>query len=224
MTTKGEIADRILTTLRRDSKDRFLSRRYVLNILEEKMTFLLSQKLRDRSLYRESNLYTTLECYEFEEIENIKCDIIEFRRCESIMKGKKKLPTLIYSRYGDSINYISNLDVSIEITETNPKKYINDKKRRSYKPKPMYYIKDGFPYLVDTKMEVGEINLLTLDTERAEEVTCKGKDKCKPSIDYEFIGSDKLRDIAVQQTLQEIAGTFLQIQPDENPDNNENSL
>ena len=223
--TKNEIATRIITTLRQNYKDRWLSKRFVLHILEEKMRFLLSQKLRDRSLFREENLMSQINCYEFKKVDKLKCDIIEFRTCNHVMKGTKKLPELLYSRYGSSIRMITNLDQSEEIKPTNPKDYIRDRKRKYYNYPPGYYVRDGYPYIVNSDIEAGFIELITLDTKRVAEIDCESEvGSCKAATDYDFISSDKLAEIAVQQTIQEIAQTYIQIQPDEKPDNNENSI
>lgn len=223
MSTKGKIADRILTTLRQTHKDREMSRRYVLYVAEEKMKFLLTQKLRDRSLYRESNIYTQINCVEFEKIDVVKCDIIEFRTCNSVMRSRKKLPEVIYSRYGDSIRMVSNLDHSITIDKTTPNDLVRNRNRKGYNKKPFYYITDGYLYLVNTEMEVGYIELLTQDTKTAEDLDCGcTKNECKSSLDYPFIGSDKLVEVAIQQTLQELMGSYMQVRPDENPNGLEN--
>lgn len=225
MSTKKEIADRILTTLRQTNKDRFLSKRFVLNIAQEKMKFLLSQKLRDRSLYRESNIYTNINCVEFEEIDTVECDIIEFRMCKSIMKSKGKLPDIIYSRYGDSIRMVTNLDHTIKIGKTTPTDVIRNKHRKGYVEEPYYYIRDGYLYLINTHLKRGFVELLTLDTKAAEELECGcNKEECKPALEYEFVGSDKLMEAVIQQTLQELSNSYLQIRPDENPNNNENVI
>lgn len=223
--TKKEILDRIKTKLRQLSKDRWMSNRFILNILESKMTFLLSQKLRDRSLFREANLYSTINCLEFKKVDRVNCDIIEFRTCQSIMKSKKKLPKLIYSRFGDSIRMLTNLDYTIKLDKITPSDYIRSRKRKyNYNP-PMFYERGGYLYLVNTEMEAGFLELLTLDTKLAAEIDCECElDECKSALDYPFIGSDKLTEVVIQQTVQEIAQTYLQIQPDEKPDNNENSI
>lgn len=223
--SKKEIVDRIITTLRQRSSDRWMSKRFVLHVLEQKMTFFLSQKLRDRTLYRESNLYTTIECYELEKVDSITCDIVEFKICDKIMKGKNKLPELIYSRYGDSIRYAATIDQSKRIYPTTPTDFIRDKGRR-FNHKPVnYYVREGFPYFVNTEIEVVFLEILTLDTQAAQEAcNCSDFDACKSALDYNFIGSDKLQEIVIQETLKEIMGSYMQIQPDENPDNNENSL
>lgn len=225
MTLKRTIADRILTTLRLNSKDRFLSKRYILSVAEEKMKFLLSQKLRDRTLYREENIFSQIDCYEFEKIDRVKCDVIEFRTCNHVMKGKKKLPELIFSKFGDSIRLITNLENSEKIGKTTISDHIRNSKRAHYTEKPKYYIRDGYPYIINSEIEAANIELLTLDKRAAEKASCGDNyDECKSALDYEFVGSDKLLEVVIQQTIQEIAGTYMQITPDENPDQNEKSL
>lgn len=225
MVTKGTIVDRVLTTLRQNSKDKGMSRRYVLHILEQKMKFLLSQKLRDRSLYRTEELYTTIECFEFEEMDAVECDIISFRMCDSVMKSRKKLPELIYSKYGDSVRMLTNLDYSTRLNKTTLSDYIRNKNRKGYRKEPLYYIKDdGYVYQLNSKAEVLPIQVLTTDTKTAEEISCNSTDSCKPALEYDFVGTDKLNEVVVQQTLQEILGSYMQIIPDENPDKNENVI
>jgi|AntDeeMinimDraft_5_1070356.scaffolds.fasta_scaffold02282_6 hypothetical protein len=225
MQTKKEVVDRIKSKLRQMSKDRWMSNRFILKILEEKTRNLLSQKLRDRSLYRESNLYSTINCFEFENIDTFSCDIVEFKTCQSIMKSNKKLPELIYSRFGDSIRIVSNLDQTERLQKTTPPDYYRSRKRKFNNNPPMFYERGGYLYLLNTHMEVGFVELLTLDTETSENIDCNcGDTSCKSSLDYPFIGSDKLKETVIQQTLQELLQTYLQIQVDENPDNNENSV
>ncbi|HLS52998.1 MAG TPA: hypothetical protein VK031_03430 [Tissierellaceae bacterium] len=224
MKTIRDLTDSIITATRQNYRDRKMSRRYIISVYKRIMKDLIAQKIRDRSLYREENLYVDIDCYEFEEIENKKCDIIEFRMCESIMKGRKRLPELIYTRYGDSIRMVTNLDGSVKINKTTPSKYIRDRTRRSYRAEPQYYVRDGYPYLLNTKMEAGTISVLTLEIEEAEKARCGDIDECKSSLDYPLIGSDKLINTAYQQTLQEILRAYIQVRPDENPDNNENNI
>lgn len=222
---KKEVVDRVKVKLRQLSKDRWMSSRFILKVLEDKMRFLLSQKLYDRTLYREANLYSQINCFEFDKVDRINCDIIEFRTCQKIMKSKKRLPELIYSRFGDSIRIVSNLDQTERLDKTTPTDYMRNRKRKFNTNPPMFYERDGYLYLLNTKMEAAFVELLTLDTEEAENLDCGcEKNNCKSALDYTFIGSDKLKEVVIQQTIQEIAQTYLQIQPDEKPDNNENSV
>jgi hypothetical protein len=222
MLTQGKLADRILNTFRRNSRDRHMSRRFILNIAKEKMKFFLAQKLTDITLYREENIFTEIPCVEMEEITAVKCPIVEFRTCKILMKSKNKLPEMIFSRYGDSIRLVSNIDNSEQIDRTTPIKYINDKKRATNNNSPKYYMKDGYLYITDKYIEVVNVQLLTLDRAEAKRASCEGCDECESPLDFEFVGSDKIQELVVQETLKELMGSYLQIPPDPSPNGQEN--
>lgn len=224
METLKEFSDKVINVLRMNSKDRFIPRRLIIKIAKDKMRFLLSQKLHDRTLYREENVFTDIPCIEMEKIDNFSCPIVEFRTCRNIMRSKKKLPELIFSRYGDSIRLVTNLDFTIKIDRTNPVKYINDRNRYGYKEKPEYYTRDGYLYIINSNIELVNLQLITLERDKAEEVSCDGSDECISPLDFEFVGSDKLREAVYREVLQELAGLTLQILPDENPNLNQKSI
>jgi hypothetical protein len=221
MQTNRDFADRALSTLKMDSKDRFVSRRLILKIARDKMVFLLTQKLRDMSLYREENVYTDIPCIEMKEINKVSCPIVEFKTCSKLMRSKKKLPELMFSRFGDSIRMVSNIDNSIKIDRTNPLDYIRNKKRKGYREKPYYYTRDGYLYIVDSSVEVVNVQLITIDKKGAALASCEKCDECISVLDYEFIGSDKLKEVVYQETIKELMGVYLQIPADGNPDLNE---
>ena len=143
MATYGDIVSRISNSLNSVSKDNRIPKRYILKVVKDISTFLIAQKLGDRSLYKESNPYITISCFELEPIEVVKCDIIEFRRCKSIMKSKHKLPRLIDSKYGASLKEVTALDDETEFKFTTPAQYRRDKNRGESDYK-YYYIKDGY--------------------------------------------------------------------------------
>lgn len=219
--TNGEIVNRIINTLNSVSKDDRISKRYVLNVARGKASFYISQKLRDRSLYREDNLYTTLECVALTNDDLKRCDIVEFRKCKSVMKSKKKLPELIYSRYGSSLKEVLTLDSEKDFKYTTPAQYRRDKNRAGKSPYTYYYIKDGYLYLIDSHVERVDLYLLTLEQEKLEDCSeCKQK-SCKSLWDYEFIIPSKLSEVVYNETLNEILNEK-KIPKDENPNLNEN--
>ena len=57
MTTNDELVSRVLNGLKLLNKDERISKRYVLYIAEKNAEFLISHKLRDKSLFRETNIY-----------------------------------------------------------------------------------------------------------------------------------------------------------------------
>jgi hypothetical protein len=220
--TNAEIVSRVRNGLNSISKDDRISRRYILHVAKQKATFLISQKLNDRSLFREDNLYKTLDCFEMESVDIVRCDILEFRRCKSIMKSKCKLPKLIYSRYGSSLKEVITVDGEKEFKPITPSQYRRDKNRVEKSDYIYFYVKDGYLYLLDTEIELISLYLISMEIDSLEEgCGCKDNDECKSLWEYEFNVPDKLEEAIVGETIKEIAMSK-QIPRDENPNSNNN--
>jgi hypothetical protein len=221
--TNAEIVSRVRNGLNSISKDDRISRRYILHVAKQKATFLISQKLGDRSLFREDNLYKTLDCFELESVDVVRCEILEFRRCKSIMKSKCKLPKLIYSRYGNSLKEVITADGEKEFKPITPSQYRRDKNRIEGSDYIYYYVKDGYLYLLDTEIELISLYLISMELDSLEEGCGCGAlaDECNNLWEYEFNVPDKLEEAIVGETIKEIAMSK-QIPRDENPNSNSN--
>jgi hypothetical protein len=211
--TNSEFTSRVINGLNSLSKDDRISRRYILHVGKQKSMFYISQKLNDRSLFREDNIYTTLDCFEVERIESVKCN--------SIMKSKKKLPKLIYSRYGNTLKEVTTVDGEKEFKATTPSQYRRDKNRVSGTDYINYYVKDGYLYLLDTEIEIVNLYLLTVETEEIDNISACSTPGCKSLWEYDFVVPDKLEELIVAETVKEIA-MKKQIPSDENPNLNSN--
>jgi hypothetical protein len=219
--TNSEFTSRVINGLNSLSKDDRISRRYILHVGKQKSTFYISQKLNDRSLFREDNIYTTLDCFELEKIEAVKCDIIEFRKCKSVMKSKNKLPKLIYSRYGNTLKEVTTIDEEKEFKSTTPSQYRRDKNRVSGTDYINYYVKDGYLYLLDTEIQLVNLYLLTVELDEVDNASSCSTPGCKTLWDYEFIVPDKLEELIISETVKEVS-MKKQVALDENPNLNNN--
>lgn len=217
----SEIASRISSTLKTNSKDGKLSRRLILSVATSKAKFLISQKLNDKSLHREQNLYQTIPCVEMVDDNIIKCPIIEFRSCRNLKRSKKRLPELIHSRYGHSLKEVLSLDENTSFINIAPAQYRLNKSRSLQVKSKYFYVKDGYLYLPDCDIQSVNLIVLTQDLYELNEM-CECKDGgCKSAWDYEFICPDKLLEIVIQETIKELSITK-QIQEDINPNLNPN--
>lgn len=214
-----EFVSRVVNGLNSLSKDDRISRRFILHVGRQKATFLISQKLGDRSLYKEDNLYKTLDCFEMESVDVTRCDIIEFRRCKSIMKSKNKLPKLIYSRYGNSLKEVLTIDEEVEFKPITPSQYRRDKNRVGISDYIYYYVKDGYLYLLDTEIERVNLYVLTTNMEDLDAASSCSEECCKSLWEYEFIIPDKLEEAVVSETIREVS-MKKQSPQDENPNMN----
>lgn len=216
--TYGEAISRVVNSLNSISKDVRVPKRLVLNILKTVGEFLVSQKMRDKTLYRETNTFKWLHCVELEPDDVVKCPIVEFRRCDSIMKSKKPLPKIVSSRYGEAILKVVSIDGNNEYKPTLLTTYNNSKKiRNANKFKGgKYYIKDRYLYLPDTEVEVVDMLVLTLDEDYEEACGCKEDMECKSVWDTELPLPDKLANVVIAETIKEV-GMRLSVPTEENP-------
>ena len=219
MTNAGFVS-RIVNDIKALNKDEHISRRYILNIGRSKATYLMSQKLSEISLFREDNLLSVVRCFELKKDDIVKCNIVEFKRCTNLMKSKKKLPKLLYSRFGNSIVSVLTLDGLIKYHPVTLNQYAIDRQRNFSKfvTKNYYYVQDGYLYLIDSEVEAVDVVLITLEKEKVEDISsCKSSDSCKSVWEHEFVCSDKLIEVVIQETLKEILSSNKQIMEDENP-------
>lgn len=219
--TNAEVASRVRNGLNSMGKDDRISRRYILHVSRQKSTFYISQKLADRSLYREDNLYSLLDCFELERIEATKCDIIEFRNCKTVMKSKLKLPKLIYSKYGNSLKEVTSVDNFVELKPTTPSQYRRDNKRQGTDEYVRYYVKDGYLYILDREIYAVNLYFITVETEKLEALSQCSKPSCRSLWDYEFIVPDKMEEVVITEAIKEIS-MRKQIIADSNPNLDEN--
>jgi hypothetical protein len=224
--TNEEAVAKVVNSFRLDNKDERISRRYVLNLLRDVAANLISQKLLDRTLSKELNLYTKIRCFEFEKIEVVKCDIIEFRQCRTIMRSILPLPKIVSSRFGLGIKDVTAVDGVAEFNIVTPQQYRTNKKRKYSLPDEvyMYVDSDNHAYILDQEIYAVDLTVLTLETESEDNCSsCSNDNSCKSIWDYDFIVPDKLEQVVFKETLQILSQTYKQIIPDQNPNNVEKS-
>ena len=132
--TNLEFVSLISGILKSNNKDNRIPRRLILKTGQDVVTFLVAQKLMDRTITSETSLYTTIPCFEFERIESKKCPSIEFRMCKVLMKSKEPLPKLVFSRLGASVKDIISLDGEFTFTFVDEAQYRRNKKRQQILP------------------------------------------------------------------------------------------
>lgn len=217
--TNGEFVSEIANILKSINKDDRISRRLILKIGQDVAEYLISQKWGDRSILAETSLYSHIPCFEFERIETKSCPSIEFRLCNILMKSKKPLPKLIFSRLGSSIKEVVSLDGEFTFTYIDETQYRRNKKRQ-HKLKNevcLYLGSDNHLYIPDKEIFSLDLTVLSTDTTNIENCSgCLEKDKCKSYYDYEFIAPSKLIEAIKDMTLSRL-GVTLQVKSDQNP-------
>ena len=223
MATYREIVSRIENSLNSLTKDTFIPRRYILSVFKSKAEFFMAQKLFDKTLFRETSLFKWVNCVQMVEEDIIKCGKLEFKRCKSLMKSKKKLPKVLWSKYGSSVILVTTIDGEKEYKLISQVDYMNLLKRPNSEKfiGKFAIIIDDYLYLPDSEIKMVNILIYTLD-EKADDLSdCKECDDCESYWDKEVLISDKIREVVIQETLKEVS-MRLQIPKDENPQGDSN--
>ena len=220
MYTNRSIVSKVMNTLKLNNKDEHTSRRYVLKILQDTATVLISQKWLERTILSDINLYTKIECFEFEQVEVVRCPLIEFRTCKVLMRSKKPLPKLVFSRLGASIKDILSIDGGFRFTFVDKSQYSRNKKRQHTLKNEVYLYLDSdlHMYIPDHEIYTLDLNILTTKPEDANDCSACSENKCVSKWEAEFKCPDKLLDALFTQTLQ-VLGINRQITEDKNPNN-----
>jgi hypothetical protein len=224
MILNSEFVSRVINELKRLSKDDMPPRRLILAVGRNKATTYMSQKLRDRSLYRDTGVTTTIRCFELKEDDVVKCPFLEFRRCNTLMKSKKPLPELINNRYGVSIFRVVSLDNGEEFDYADSP--TSERLREFGNIAQKYYVRDGHLYIPNIHIKAVDVELITPDLKTANDVSaCAEYDPCKSIWEYKFVCPDIILEAIIQETLQELRQTIVAIPQDENPnlDSNQKS-
>jgi len=216
-----EFVSIIISTLKSTGKDSRISRRLILAVGESKAKTYISQKLNDRSLYREVNIYREIPCVEFVEIDKVDCPLIEFRLCNTIYRSKNKIPELLWSRYGHTLKEVRTLDNNKVFLPTTVSQHRRDKNRSQKSNKLSFFVEDQYIYIIDEPLKSGNLYLLTQDLYELEQICECSDKKCDSVWDFEFVCPDKLEEVVIQETLKQLMITR-QIQEDVNPNLNSN--
>lgn len=204
--TNLEFVSQISGILKSNNKDNKIPKRLILKVGQDAATFLIAQKLMDRTISSETNLFTTIPCFELEQIESKNCPSIEFRMCKTLMKSKEPLPKLVFSRLGASIRDIVALDGDFVFTFVDETQYRRNKKRQhQLKDQVFVYLgTDNHIYIPDREIHSLDIVILTTDTVGAKDCSSCEEKGCESNWDAEFIVPSKLVESVKDITLQRL--------------------
>jgi len=154
----------------------------------------------------------------------IKCDKVELRRCQSLMKSKKPLPKLLWSRYGSSIIMITSIDGSKEYQVITQKDYLNITQRpngNKFKGKYAIIYPDNYLYIPDSEIKAVNVLVYTLDEKADDSSDCTECSACESYYDKEVSVPVKLLDAIIGETIKEVSFRF-QVPYDSNPQGDPN--
>ena len=221
MATYNEIVSRLELDLNSLSKDSRIPRRYILKTFKDTAEFFISQKLYDKSLFREMDMYKWIRCIKFKSENYISCGKIAFERCNSLMKSVKKVPKILSSKFGYAVLLITNIDNSKKYNIISMNDYINMANRpnfNKFKGKYIIFDADGYLYIPDSSIKLLNMLVITLDEKSEEFGECDKE--CNDCINYWDMNIDipaKLNELIYNETFNKLVRR-LNIPKDENDD------
>jgi hypothetical protein len=218
-----EIISEVRNDVRAVSNDAWIPGKYIHFKLKGIASLFIKREADDKRLFRYSELWTTIECMEFEEVDLVNCCDIAIPNCKKVMKSKKKLPEVYSTRYGYLLN-VSSVDYDRDYLQTTPQQYKYTKSREFQdKSKRYFWIENGYIIVPDSMVEVLRVRGMFLNKSEALALNCDAADDdgCVGLLDQLFVAPEHLLQDIKAATTASILGTFRRVQPDEMTNNNE---
>lgn len=226
----SEVISRVANGLRTITKDDHISQRYILNVAQTKARFLMTNSIHYSELIKITSLHKTIRCVKLKPVESKKCGILEFANCKNLMRSINRLDKLMEAKYGSLVLYGVTMGGEI-IRPTTLRMYDNRSKRSfaSADDSKLLYMMDGYLYLPDSEIEVIDLVVIGFSDKDINSMSSCDDDvkpgegsECESVLDQEFGCPEKLLDLAIRETINEIAATWRQVQEDENPNMDSN--
>lgn len=223
MTTNRQFISKIRGILKSLNIDDRISGRLILQTGRDYVQDLLANRqLQD--IFRDNSFSTLLECFPMKKIDKVKCDIAEFRLCESIMKSEKQVPELFNSKIGLSIVSVFNIDRTVRYEPIRDlADFINESKREFGGKLKYFFVSGGYLYILNSETEIVHIEGLFVNEKEVLEASECFEDKdCLKLLDMDFKCPARYVGVVTDQTAKLLASTVRNIIEDENPDGDSN--
>lgn len=203
----------IKKSLKDVNQDSRLTNKFVYSKLISKTSFIISQYADKLSLTNVLEAYQTLPCLKIIEVDSIEeCNLV----CSSfrVYRTECKLPEMYYDSINPIIKSIRTLDNSQSITLTTIE-YIelNNNDTDSKYDKSIYaYFQNGYLYLTK-KVPIKVIGMFISDVSSFD-CECNKDQPCTKFLDSIWYVPIKIRDLVLQQVIQDLGGIYKKIPED----------
>lgn len=222
--TIRQFTSNILTTLKADSIDNWLSPKY---IYEESLTVTKNYLKKDNSsnlmLYSQIEGWSVLPCIEMEVGDLASCGL-DVSVCTKVMKSKKRLPEIYTSKVAPLIKEVASVDYSKTYTYIKTFNQWKNTQKREFISKRYFVISDGYLFIPIGKkdnIESPEVVVMNCYAVSKQEVDVfNGVESCRKFADYELVIPSYLIDDVKTSILNSLRQVYLQIQEDAMPNLN----
>lgn len=208
-----DILSEIASDLKAKNYDDRISFRYIYSKFRSKLDYFLRLESKSREFLRDYTLWKKIDCFELEEVSPNYCHLGDV--CKTVMKSKKKIPSLADTAYGKLIKVFS-VDSSKEYTfikNMDYKDYIN---RKFTVNKNVFWVNDNHIIIPDSIIDTITIYVIPKDESEISD------DPCASPLDNTLNYPDYLISLSKQETIKELLGGYLRVVEDERGNDNTN--
>lgn len=214
--TLRQVLSDISTDVKALNIDDRLPFRFLASKFKDKIATILSQDARGREFVLETNIWKSINCVEFKDVNAIQCCGIT--DVNTIKKSLVKIPEAYSTNYGNLIK-VFTLDGSKEYKQIKSFEY-KDYTNREYGKPLCFWITDSHIYIPDSTLKAVQVSIIAKSPLEVDKLN--GCNKCTSPLDEELNYPPKLITAAKQAVLQELTGVTKQIVQDEKPNDNQN--
>lgn len=234
MTIK-EFVSTISTSIKAENIDDFISPKFIYSLSQQAIAdFLKKENSASRLTYKLVSGWTEIPIIPMEEVPVTECNLGVYQ-CQKLMKSKYRLPEIYESKFGAIIRQVMSLNLNVEYTNIySPKQWLATTKREFGKERYYFFI-DGYLYIPIRKLSEGSPEQIRIEAYFKDKYhvaqfidlingsceDCKTKiDKCKKQVEYEMVIPTGLQNDVKGYVLQQLAGIYVKIVPDNLPNSN----
>lgn len=209
----------IIEGVKQHKADSVLSKRKVYSTFYRIAKGLIDRDVRDRKLYKNTDLFKTI-CIETEQVDANTCSCIDIETGCTITRSKNKIPKLLNTIYGPIINSITTVIGSKKIELTTPSTAVLKSKVKGSTSIFAFIDND---YLFLTK-DIEVVKMRGIFEGDISKYICDAKDKvtdtngCSKWLDTNTFVPDRLLADIVSMTITELLKSFMQIRNDNTND------
>lgn len=191
--------------------------RFLASKFRDKIQVFIRQDARSRELVSESNIWKSIDCVEFKDVDVIDC--CDVNDDTLIKKSKVEIPEAYSTTYGNLIK-VFTLDGLIEYKEIKPFEY-KDFINRPYSKGKYFWLSNKHLFVPDATFKAAKV--LVIAKNPLEVDILNGKcNKCTSPLDAELNYPSYLITVAKRAVLDELSGITARTVVDEKPNLNEN--
>ena len=214
----------VVGDLRALQMDDHISNRYVLSKLKGYNAIFIKREADQRRLYKSSDVWYTIECFEMKPAKVSDCCNISIPFCSTFMKSVKKIPETYSTNFGNIIREVSSINNEVQYEQVTPRQYAAIQLRPfKSKKKRYYWIENDHIIIPNSEVELIKITAGFKDVFEAKKASAcynSAKFPCEGPLDQTFLCPEYLWEVVRSEAVKDLFNFYKRTVPDNFPDLN----